>query len=558
MARDMQMEMEINPVLNTKVFDSELKKLEKQLRSLRSGEHKNTSALGSRLIQSMIASGQATTTTQARMIIEGRMGGGFSQEAKANLRVAQNKAQIAINEQKQITTAQLVQERQENLAIARAKASEEKEQKQKEQAAARANIIKENQEKKDAKTLSRVGWATWSLNNRFEKLKSAPTTQGTNAFIADVKAMRTELFKLYQEYRLNRREVPQFLRQIAQNTQNMIREVSDWDLGDNKDEKGSSFKSVLGKLSSLVGIGTIIKKGYEGFRHTLDRGMQALRLEAAYGRDVNWGDVRARAGIFNMSTEAAMAPSKYASDFRQRMMWGEVSEREIIGLSRAGKWGRMVMSGAAARNPEAANQAFEELVVNTDKAKMRSILGQLGLTQELMGYNVQPYDQKIRQEYTDQFKEMAAAELNVAKALYDAGNQIQVALEKASTLIGVGAAETVKATDPQSREVAKRLGETTSAQEQIVYAQYKQKKKEEAIQFGMHMLNPFVRLKDNFQGSNNNAPTINITNNNANTFNGVSNDTVSEIMDEMDAYQSKSYYEDLTKTIPGAISSVHG
>lgn len=430
MANEMTMDVVLNPVLNTQQFNAEVSKLEKQLRSMKSGRHATTAALGSRLIQSLVESGQAATATQARIILSDFMGGGFSNLAKANLRTAQNQAQLTINRQKQQNALQLKQ----------------------------AQIGLSQESKARMSTLGFLG-RQWAVQNQYRAVEKEPDKEGATYLLGNIVSLRRDLLKLYLEYRVNRRQIPPLLRQIAQNTSTLRREVSDW--SDTKDEKSAGSNMIMGLTKKLLGaaaLSTIYKKSTEAIKAALDRGMQAIYLKAAYGNDVNWADVRARAGIYNMSVEAAASTSQYASDFRQRMMWGEISEREIVGLSRAGKWGRMVMSGEAARNPAAANQAFEEMVATTDQAKMRSILRQLGLSQELMNYNIQGYDQGTRAEFFDKFGEIAEKEWQAAVLMYDAGNQYQAYAEQISETMAMIAGVGVANISPQGRAFAERMG----------------------------------------------------------------------------------------------------
>lgn len=428
MARELTMDVLLNPVVDTKAFDREFNKLQVGLRKATSGRHAREESLAARLIASMVHSGTASSETQARVILAQRMGGGLTQQQQAILRSGQNIAQVA-RTHGTLTSATL------------------------------PRTFSESQ-------LSRMRPGTASAYRQYRSLESAlvgfrknPTPFGALEIGGDIKSLRADLLKLYQEYRMQGRRIPDLLRQIAKNTTGMKKEIADFGGGEEDHQKspgGSMFKG-LGKLAGIGSLATILKKGVDAFQKALARGNQWLTTKAAYGLGVDIGDVRARAGIFNMSTEAAMSTSTYAADFRQRMLWGEVSEKEIIGLSRAGKWGRMVMSGEAARNPAAANAAFEQMVAGTDPAKMRSILGQLGLSQELMNYRIQGYSPEQRKEYEDKFRELAEIELDGAKMIYDAGNQYQAATEQLSADILAITSTAVELMSPQARDVYHRL-----------------------------------------------------------------------------------------------------
>lgn len=425
MARELSVDLEVNPILNTQGAKNLISTLEKELRAVHSGQHLGTAKKASSVMRYLMESGIATTPTQARMIATDMMGGAFSPQQKAVLRTAQN-----------LTSAQLFAEKTSVYQRSRNQGL-----------MARAAMLKE----------------------QAEAFKASPTSDGQTNLIGGIVGLRRELLKLYQEYRVNRRQVPQILRQIAQNTSGLKKEISDWKTEEPVEghaglDVSQMIKSAVKTAGTLLGLNKI----KEGFLTVLERGNQALKMEAAYGREVSWRDARTRAALFNMPVETALAPGMYASDFTQRMMWGEISEREIVGLSRAGRWGRMVMSGEAARNPEEANRAFEEMVATTDQAKMRSVLRQLGLSQDLMNYNIQAYTGATREEYERKFGTLAAAEAEIAKVFYDVGNQLELfkqELQSVSGLVGVAGASMLS---PQARETARRLGVNVVTEGEVV------------------------------------------------------------------------------------------
>ena len=510
MARDLTMEMEITPTLNVQATRNLINTLEKELRSVRSGSHIPLARKASALMQSLMSSGVATTPTQARMILADMMGGGFSAQQKAVMRSAQN-----------ITSAQLYLQRASQL------------------------------EQKRFGTLSA---RTAYLSNQYQAFQQNPTAELATGLLGGLTSIRRELLKLYQEYRVNRRQVPPILRQIAQNTSSMKREVSDWDSQQPKGENSNNNLLVLAK--KLTGIATVasgmailFKKGTQAIASALQRGAQAMRLQAAYGKDVNWGDIRARAGIFNMSEEVAASTSEYASDFRQRMLWGEVSEREIIGLSRAGRWGRMVMSGEARRNPAAANQAFEELVATTDRAKMRSILRQLGLPQDLMQYNIQGYDKGTRAELDKKFEDLAEKEWQAAVLMYDAGNQYQIATQQLSDLLAKLTAEGVQYISPQGRAFARNMGVEVVTEPEI-----SQLKRRTRDSFGRAVLPTYDVLKPMVETLVSRTPhNINQTVNNNIVIQGNADaNTVDALRDEMSRPQAISSWFEQAQLMGGS------
>ena len=508
MARDIQIEVDVKPVLDTRATKETKVALEKELRSMKSGQHLSAVKKASSVITQMVLSGQASTPNQARMILSEELGGGFSPLAKSVLRKAQN-----------ITSVEL--------SAARLK-------------------------KREELLIGGFSARAASLQNQYSAFQNAPTSEIATGLLAGIVGIRRELLKLYQEYRVNRRQVPPILRQIAQNTSSMRREVSDWESGQEKPTAGGN--SLLDFTKKLTGIATIasggallVKKGFQAINSALQRGAQAMRLQAAYGNHVNWGDVRARAGIFNMSEESAASTSKYASDFMQRMMWGEISEREIIGLSRAGRWGRMVMSGEAARNPELANQVFENMVATTDRAKMRSILRQLGLSEELMQYNIQGYDKGTREEYNKKFADIAEKEWQAAVMMYDAGNQYQVATEQLSGLLAKIAGEGIQYASPQGRTFARRMGVNSVTEEVVLSARERGK---DSLLRGLTGLGPLYDINKTMWGIMQQGHGVNQNINNNVTINGnVDMDNVDSITEKMSAELAKSNYDAMANAI---------
>ena len=429
MAHDMVFNALIKPEVDNRAFNQAITKLETGLRKVKSGRHSREESLAANLIATMMKSGMATTESQARILLSRRMGGKFTSQADAIMRAAENRVrysrQHGFLDQPELPTF-------------------------------------------TEKQLSRMRPSGASVYRRFKGLETSyaefkenPTQQGASELGSSIKALQSAAIKIEQEYKTTSKKIPDYLAAILKILGAMEKDVSGF--GGEGEGEGKSAGGIggIGKfLGKLTGFGSLIgvlKKGLDAFQKSLGRGNQGLYWQAAYGNSANWRDVRARAGIFNMSTESAMSTSNYAADFKQRMLWGEVSEKEIIGLSRAGKWGRMVMSGEAARNPAAANTAFEQMIAGTDPAKMRSILRQLGLSQELMNYRLQPYSQSQYKEYYEKFSEMADVELEAAQMMYDAANQYQVATEQISTGIAAFVSTFTEVLSPQSREVAKRL-----------------------------------------------------------------------------------------------------
>lgn len=529
MATDATIEVGVNFKTDERSLNALVREATKIQEKIKSGTSSaasvRLSALTRDYVASQLKSGNATTATSARIQFEKRAGI-TSQFAKAATREGADVAQTVLKKEKIASVA--------------------------------AAQLKKEEEKQQAKYDS---FATRALGLQFQKevFSETPTKENKTYLLSGLVGLRRELLKIYMEYRANRREVPAVLRQIAQNTSSMKKDISDWDTGVEKNQttSGANFlgfvKKMTGIASAMAAVGIAWKKYSESIGFALQRGDAAMRLRAAYGNSVNWGDIRARAGIFNMTQETAAAPSKYAADFRQRMLWGETSEREIIGLYRAGRWGRMVMTGEAARNPEAANRAFEEMVASTDGAKMRSILSQLGLPQDLMQYKIQGYSKEARAEYNTRFAEVAEKEYQAAVMMYDAGNQYQIATQELSGFLAKMTGQGVQYLSPQARQFANNLGVTNITNTDVVSAKRKFSSTMDSAAkwagFGpQHMLLKAVAepVIDKIQTGANVSQTVN---NNVTINGNVDMDNIDTITERMSAELAKSNYDSMANAI---------
>lgn len=532
MARDIVIDAEINPKVNFQELDVQIAALQKRLRSAKSGAYSKESDRIANLIQTLKNTGIVSSEIQGRRFLEKRMGGRFDPFQSSIFLMAQEKARTGYRDSKEPSMTSVF-----------ASASEAQEK---------------------IRNLRFLG-REWAIRNEFEAFQQNPTQESATVVMGNIVALRRDLLKLYAEYRVNRRQVPQILRQIAQNTAALKKDVSDFDSGEPQSAGGGS--STGGTLKKIIGVASIsslvtglIRKGGQGLVAALNRGAQAMRLQAAYGREVNWGDIRARSAVFNMSTESAAAPSQYASDFRQRMMWGEVSEREIIGLSRAGQWGRMVMSGEAARNPEKANAVFEKMVASTDHAQMRSILSQLGLPQDLMQYKIQGYSKETRAEYNQKFAEIADKEWRAAVMMFDAGNQYQLVTEQLSDAIAEVTGKGVQYMSAQGREFARSFGvfEGAGTPQAVQTQKTIERTADIATKLGLGPYPKIISSLTDVMLNPQQKPNATVNQTNYYTINGANEETAEMFGSKVDEATSKALYNAQVNSTPGAISGVGG
>ena len=356
MATDATIEVGVKPVLDKSAFDA----LEKELRSIRGGAHQSLTHKLSSVITKIVKSGEAATTTQARIILSDALGGGFSPKAKSILRRAQNIAQLEENKEKSASfvTARL----QQSLARTQTSPLEQLQQK-----IAADTYIKSEKSLEESLT-KRDLLKHFDVIQKYQDAKSYP--KYWKQLLADTKQFNKTTNNQYKETV----KMQESLENIAPKT-----------------AKGGAADAFIKKFMPKTGWAAVAAAVYKGVQFLINRaaagiqkGETALTEHTIYGMGRNIGLTRALQYGWNISEEAAAAPDRYAQDFQMRQAWGQVSDQEYIGLSRMGEYGRMVMSGQAARDPVAAMKALRSWMQTTDRAEVRSAMGQVGLPLEIM------------------------------------------------------------------------------------------------------------------------------------------------------------------------------
>ena len=360
MARDLSIDLEVNPILDTRATKNLVSTLEKELRSVKSGQHLPLARRASSVMRGLMDSGVATTSTQARIILADMMGGGFSSQQKAVLRSAQNltSAQIQI-ERTRISEAARLQH-----ALSRTKISPLEELQQQIATATYAKsetALAEGLTRRDL--LKQFG-----VIQKYQDAKSYP--RYWKQLLADTKQFNKTTNNQYKE-----------TVKMQESLENMAPKTA----------KGGALDAFAARFMPKIGWAGVAAAVYKGVQYLMNRaaagiqkGETALTEHTIYGMGRNIGLTRALQYGWNISEEAAAAPDRYAQDFQMRQAWGQVSDQEYIGLSRMGEYGRMVMSGQAARDPVGAMKALRSWMQTTDRAEVRSAMGQVGLPLEIM------------------------------------------------------------------------------------------------------------------------------------------------------------------------------
>ena len=353
---DATIELGVKPVLDLQYTKKLMDSLEKELRSVRGGTHKTLTQKLSTVIQQMVVSGEATTATQARIALADMLGARFSPQAKGILRRAQNQAQIVINKDRSASyAAQQLRVREQRQA-------------------------------------SGLSSAYDAMMMRYDVFKGTPSESNRDKLLNAVLAVKGYLSNLSKD---SKSEVKNIAK-IQQDTKTIGKEASEFKFAKPSRTIGSfsaaeflkgSLKGALG----ILGIGTVwgaIKKvanmGVEG----IQQGYNDLVEQSIYGANRNIAGTRALSKMYGIKEESLTGAERYALDFRQRMIMGEVSDREFLALSKMGSLGNMIVSGEAANNPERFQKALQEYIRANkgNEAEVRQNLRYLGLNPDIMAY----------------------------------------------------------------------------------------------------------------------------------------------------------------------------
>ena len=366
---DATIELGVKPVLDLQYTKKLMDSLEKELRSVRGGTHKALTQKLSTVMQQMVASGEATTATQARIALADMLGARFSPQAKGILRRAQNQAQIELNKEKAVSYA--------------------------------ATQLKRAEQKQEANLSS----AYDAMMMRYEVFKGTPSESNRDKLLGAVLHVDAQLANLSKDRKTEIKNIAK----IEKDTRAIGKEASEFKFAK---PAGSSavhmlrgmYKGALG----LLGIGTVwgaiktmINKATEGVKE----GYNDLVEQSVYGQSRDIAGTRSLSKMYGIKEESLVGAEHYALDFRQRMMMGEVSDREFIALSKMGSLGQMVVSGEAGKNPERFQKALQDYIRANkgNEAEVRQNLRYLGLNPDIMAYGALEHtadrESMIKDEY---------------------------------------------------------------------------------------------------------------------------------------------------------------
>lgn len=465
MARDMEMDMLIKPVMDTKAFDAGLKRLqkmaEKGVSGLSSRESARFESLASSLISSLVISGRATTATQGRLQIQSALGK-MSGQTSSVLRGAQNISQIAIQQGRvekyqPVSAASMSRLKSENAGIA----------------------------------------AAW--NDTLAKYLSArdePTP-------ADKENLSKSLNDILAAIKSTGKDQPKLLKSIEKNAKGMSKDISSWSVARRTGTAtalGSFFGNIKGLIGPLLG-GITLSKIIAEIRSSMVRGENAITEQMMYGENRDMALTRAYANLYDLKEETVAQPLQRALTYKARMISGQLSQNEVIGWSRLGLL-PYISSGEAATNPRAFMELLRRRIrsFQGDEATLMSILQMAGISPELAKMNAVNYTAADIQREISQYEPLVLKEKLGGAEKIVSGRVVRRARE------GFGAAG--------ANLVSWSLGDSAVARSPQMLSDREREIAQQWNVFG----SPEQKMKRALLGESLYNTVANITNNNQNTF----------------------------------------
>ena len=395
----MEVDLLVKPIVDTKGFDAGIKKLQSMaqkgvsgLSSQRTADFEN---LATRLMTSLMISGRAKTSTQARIQIE-KVLGAVSGSTKSVLRGAQNMSDFVIKSGMVMPYGSF-SERQ----IARWKPD-----------------------------LANAASAYKDMLASYTAFKAAPSERTQEELLKTVEGVYNQLSNISKD---RKAEIKTFGR-IEKDTKAIHKEATNFSAPLTPSRATTAvgmldiFKTGGKWLLGILGIGSVlggIKKWLDFGISGTKEGSSDLLEQAMYGSTRNIAIGRTRAKMYGLDESVTAAPERYALDFRQRMMYGEVSDKEWIALSRMGGLGQMIISGAASQNPEAFQRGLEKWIESNrgNEAMVRQTLNWLGLSPQLMKYGAIQYSEDEKSRLESAYAENIKAQKDAAVLIWKTADE---------------------------------------------------------------------------------------------------------------------------------------
>lgn len=395
----MEVDLLVKPIVDTKGFDAGIKKLQSMaqkgvsgLSSQRTADFEN---LATRLMTSLMVSGRAKTSTQARIQIE-KVLGAVSGSTKSVLRGAQNMSDFVIKSGMVMPYGS----------------------------------FSERQIKSWRADLAGTASAYNSMVSSYAAFKATPSERTQEELLKTVEGVYSQLSNISKD---RKAEIKTFGR-IEKDTKAIHKEATNFSAPLTPSRTTTAvgmmdiFKTGGKWLLGILGIGSVlgaVKKWVDFGISGTKEGSSDLLEQAMYGANRNIAIGRTRAKMYGLEESVTSAPERYALDFRQRMMYGEVSDKEWIALSRMGGLGQMIISGAAGQNPEAFQRELEKWIESNrgNEAMVRQTLNWMGLSPQLMKYGAIQYSKEDTARLEGAYAENIKAQKDAAVLVWKSADE---------------------------------------------------------------------------------------------------------------------------------------
>lgn len=388
---DLTFEAGVVTVLDQRAADDLLRKIGKLQKKISSGlsskASEELSALSKQYISSQVILGKAATTTSGRIMLEKRAGI-TSSFAKAFTRQGADEAKLAIREGRVLPFAPISDKRISRMRTDMAAAST----------------------------------AYNEMLSSYVAFKKDPSKESRDELLKSVDNIEAILAGLGKD----RKKSSSTISKIGKDAGKIGKEVSNWKDITKPSPTANAMgagayikhgtKALLGAFgitSVLSGIKKLFSMGVQG----IQEGYNDLVEQSVYGTNRNIAGSRKLSKMYGIKEESVAGAERYALDFRQRMMMGEVSDQEFIALARMGSLGNMIASGEAAKDPTKFHKALQQYIRANkgNEAEVRQNLRWLGMSPELMAYGAIEHDIDRENMLEDTYERLVA--MNKASAL---------------------------------------------------------------------------------------------------------------------------------------------
>lgn len=346
MARDMQVDLLVNPIVDTKKFDAEIKRLQqmasKGVSGLSSKESAVFESLATRLMTTLMVSGRAKTSTQARLQIQEILGS-VSGQTKSALRGAQNMSDFVIRQGRvspfaPISSGQIAKMNAQNAAIA----------------------------------------TNWNdILEKYFEIKDKPTAASQSDLIKQLTEITTAVKGIGKNQ-------PKTLKSIEKDAKNMTKEVAGWRATQRAGVAGmGAFSNSIKQLFDWALRAFSAQKIFTMAQTGIERGEKGWIESAMYGANRDVALDRTYANLLQMDEKVFADVQRKVLTYRERLKWGQVSSSENYMWARLGLL-PLVGSGQAAESPRAFMNTFFGALRNRPETEALSALQSGGLDASLI------------------------------------------------------------------------------------------------------------------------------------------------------------------------------